>query len=314
MQSTHSVKMIDLVFLAYNKFDETIKRCLDSLKDNELHGFSVSIVDNGSTDGTSRDLDAYTITRNLSTPFHIKENCGYACGMNKGASLGNGEWIVLISSDIIFFPNSLKRMKSFLASTESDIVGFATNNAGTGQKIINTLDPLDATEIADQIHSAPTNLEIPIYRADFFCVAIKRYCWEKLNGLDTKFGKGYYEDFDFSMRARYSDFKICMTDDVFIGHQGSATLKEDPEQSNLIKKNKAIFLDRHPTAKLLSDRQENLDILSFYSDRLLATNSNAIAHRINLRLAYAYDNMPKSFFKRIIYQAKIKALMKKLDT
>ena len=58
----------------------------------------------------------------------------------------------------------------------------------------------------------------PSKRLDFFCVAIRKEVYDRLDGLDERFGIGYYEDVDFSIRANRMKIKMMFAEDCFIYH------------------------------------------------------------------------------------------------
>jgi len=307
---------ISLILLTFNKFKETTKPCLDSLIQHGINGFELVIVNNLSEDNTRTQLNNYCKKNNLPTPLQPTENLGFSGGMNLGVSASSGDWIVLINSDTIFFENSLVSLKKVLENSSNDIVGMLTNAAGTAQEITKPNSKEELTAIASKIHSNYTGLEIPIYRADFFCVAIRRSCWNELNGLDEIYGKCYYEDLDFSERAKLLGHKVSMTEDVFIAHTGGASFEgNDPSQKKLIAKNKKIYTERFPTSELINNRDDNLKALAFYLAYLKdKIPTLAIELRIQLRLQRALQNTPRSLIKHIKYRLKVSRIIKELST
>jgi GT2 family glycosyltransferase len=306
--------IISLIVLAYNHFEKTTKKCLQGLDQYKYDDVELTIVDNNSTDGSREILLDFCKSANYPMPVLSHRNLGFSGGMNLGATHSSGTWLVLVNSDTIFFGNSLKQLRNVLLNSKEHIVGFLTNAAGTAQEIIKTNDISEAEKEAAEIHSKSTGLEIPLYRADFFCVAIRRSCWEKLGGLDESFGRGYYEDVDFCLRAKQEGFTIAMSEDVFIGHTGSASFKHDPSQRDLIKRNKNLLLSRHPNALFLHNRDDNLAALKHYIT-IIADKpvSAAILHRVTLRISRAETNTPKSLIKKVIYIIRLNKIKKVLN-
>jgi GT2 family glycosyltransferase len=312
--SQGTVMTISLIILSFNNFESTTYRCITSLGQPDFDEFTITVVDNKSNDGSREKLISFLLSKNYPKPILSENNLGFSGGMNLGAFHTSGEWIVLINSDTVFFDNSLKQLRSVLLNSKEHIVGFLTNAAGTAQEIIKTNDISEAEKEAAEIHSKSTGLEIPLYRADFFCVAIRRSCWEKLGGLDESFGRGYYEDVDFCLRAKQEGFTIAMSEDVFIGHTGSASFKHDPSQRDLIKRNKNLLLSRHPNALFLHNRDDNLAALKHYIT-IIADKpvSAAILHRVTLRISRAETNTPKSLIKKVIYIIRLNKIKKVLN-
>lgn len=300
---------LSAVILGYGNFDETSKKCLDSLI-NEAKENNVALlaVDNGSPDDSAVKLTNYQINHPSLQIQINSDNLGFGGGMNHAVSCLDSEWFLLINSDIIFPPQSLSRLINSLRNCPSEfgIVAPLTNNAGNEQCIhVPGFSTENIIQNASAIIDNPSGIMIPAYRADFCCVAIKSELWRKLNGLDNQFGKGYYEDFDFSLRAREIGYQCAVSEDSFVYHHGSLSFKANPAQKALIQKNKSIFLSRHPQAKLPHQRECNLSAINFY---IIQEPTSAIQIRLNFRLELMKKIMPKSFFKKLLWRKKIKTI------
>jgi GT2 family glycosyltransferase len=306
---------IDIILLCYGKFATTTKPCLDSLlADCNDPNFRLTIVDNGSYDNSANELREYLRHyAHVRTQF-LDENIGFAGGMNYGVSLAEGEWLLLVSNDTIFTPGSLQSLYIALREQPTDVglVGPITNAAGNGQEypIRGTVnETLTAAKFVQQF---PCNALIPAYRLDFFCVAIRKSLWDQLHGFDTIYGKGYYEDTDFSMRAKSVGSRILICEDAFVYHIGGGTFSTDPNTRKLIKRNKKIFLKRHPFAILHSKRQSNLEALKEYV-RLHQENiwNEGLAIRANLRIKALLADMPRSPIKKWLWKRKVNKFLQK---
>ncbi len=300
---------LSAVILGYGNFDETSKKCLDSLI-NEAKENNVALlaVDNGSPDDSAVKLTNYQINHPSLQIQINSDNLGFSGGMNHAVSCLDSEWFLLINSDIIFPPQSLSRLINSLRNCPSEfgIVAPLTNNAGNEQCIhVPGFSTENIIQNASAIIDNPSGIMVPAYRADFCCVAIKSELWRKLNGLDNQFGKGYYEDFDFSLRAREIGYQCAVSEDSFVYHHGSLSFKANPAQKALIQKNKSIFLSRHPQAKLPHQRECNLSAINFY---ITQEPTSAIQIRLNFRLELMKKIMPKSFFKKLLWRKKIKTI------
>jgi GT2 family glycosyltransferase len=298
---------LSAVILGYGNFDETSKKCLDSLIDEaKENNMALLAVDNGSPDDSALKLTNYQKAHpSLEVQINL-ENLGFGGGMNHAINQLHTEWVLLVNSDIIFPPKSLSRLINSLRNcpNEFGIVAPLTNNAGNEQCIyIPGLSTENIIKNSSAIIDNPCGIMTPAYRADFCCVAIKTELWRKLNGLDNKYGKGYYEDFDFSLRAREIGYQCAVSEDSFVYHHGSLSFKANPTQKALIHKNKFILLGRHPEAKLHHQRECNWSAINFYATQ---KPTSAIQIRLNLRLELMKKIMPKSFFKKLGWQKKIK--------
>jgi len=299
------VPLISVVVLTYNQFEQTTRPCLDSLRPWYGDPYIEFIVyDNDSPDG-SREKTKKWCERFPAIKFvEGTTNLGYAGGMNAAAKFASGEWLYLVNNDTEFPAAALDALKHVLHTAEPEIgmIGPVTNSAGNGQRLY---DPSKTKQqwldLGAWLHQNPTNVLIPTYRCDFFCIAIRRSVWVQLNGLDTAFGPGYYEDFDFSLRLRQAGHEQSITEDVFIYHQGSATFCQSNRLKQLIRRNKKTLVQRHPKAKFLHARVCNLIVLKNppYSNE--TTENGPIRIRKQIRVDALKKDTPKSLLKRLFW-------------
>ena len=56
-----------------------------------------------------------------------------------------------------------------------------------------------------------------------FCLLMKRAVYDKIGGLDERFGLGFFDDDDLAERARRAGFELAVAHDLFVHHFGSRT-------------------------------------------------------------------------------------------
>jgi len=297
--------MISLIILGFNRFGTYTQPCLDSiLSAVDLSHFEVILVDNGSIDDSAEQARAYCRAHPSVLFYSSPTNLGFAGGMNLGVGLANGDWVVLVNNDTLFPAESLNRFQLTLENAPSDIgiIGPVTNAAGNGQKLnLGELTTAQILAFGEELAVNPTGLLFDTYRTDFFCVAIRRKMWDELSGLDTRFGRGYYEDFDFSLRARKMGWRQAITEDVFVAHIGSASFGEIPkEQKQLIKDNKSKLKSLHPDVRFEHQREGNLSILMQYMHYQESGEWLKSQHlRLERRLINLNQDYPRSLIKRL---------------
>jgi hypothetical protein len=111
------MKHLSIVVLNYNTRKVTLQT-LQSIKNSDLKGLNIEVilVDNGSSDDSITHLKAYKKT---SLPFQYKlielqENLGFAAGNNVGIRQAQGKYILLLNSDVILRPDTLKKQFTFM--------------------------------------------------------------------------------------------------------------------------------------------------------------------------------------------------------
>ena len=125
---------VSIILVNWNTRELTL-RCLDSLSDGAEPdvSYEVLVVDNGSTDGSARALEARTDIGRL---IVNDENRGYAEGVNQAYAAANGELLLLLNSDVVFPRSSLSTLVRFLRERD-DAAGVAPlylNPDGTPQQ------------------------------------------------------------------------------------------------------------------------------------------------------------------------------------
>ena len=75
-----------------------------------------------------------------------------------------------------------------------------------------------------------------------FCLLLKRELYDKIGGLDERFGIGFFDDDDLAERARRAGFELAVAHDLFVHHFGSRTFAGDGmDAENLLDENARRF-------------------------------------------------------------------------
>jgi N-acetylglucosaminyl-diphospho-decaprenol L-rhamnosyltransferase len=227
---------LDIIIVNWNA-GQQLRQCLDSIvsiKDDGFKIIRVVVVDNASTDGSVEGLDdqklPLTIIRN-------KENYGFAKGCNMGAWGSKADYLLFLNPDIRLYQNSLGKALVFMEQTKSlhiGIVGIQLvgENGGISRSCARFpslyrflskmlgLDRLFPFFFAGHFmtksdHS--TSREVDQVMAAFFLV--RRPLFEIMRGFDEQFFV-YFEDVDFSLRAKQAGWKTFYLTDVRAYHRG----------------------------------------------------------------------------------------------
>ncbi len=112
--------MISIVIPAYN-VKAYIDRCLDSVVNQTYRDLEVILVDDGSTDGTSKVCDIRGQQDSRITVVH-QENGGLSAARNTGLNYCHGEYVFFLDSDDYLEENAMEIMLKKAEETEADIV------------------------------------------------------------------------------------------------------------------------------------------------------------------------------------------------
>ena len=307
---------ISIIILSFNNYAETTGQCLDALAvDPDFSKWEIIVVDNASDANTQQQLgEAKRRYPEVSFVFNSR-NVGFAAGNNIGIKLATGDIVILLNSDAFPSPGMLGRLiEHFACGTQLGMAGPVTNAAGNEQCIYTKSDSMEGKISEGLRYASSGECETLIaYRLDFFCVAIPRHVIEQVGLLDEDFGRGYYEDLDYSLRVKVAGFKLGVAEDAFVYHRGSTSFgKMLDETKALLKRNKSLIVQKHGTGVIFQHvRQANLAMLSQYLCKNIAV-VKASGYRIANRLQQAQSGLPKSWFKRWRYLRSVAVVEKRL--
>jgi len=308
---------VSIVILSYNDYPGTTCLCLDSLsKDQEFNSWDIIVVDNAS-DASTRESLQQAQQQFPSVHFVLNErNLGYAAGNNIGIRMSTGEVVILLNSDTVVPVGMISRLAAhFVGNNKLGMVGPVTNAAGNEQAILATAESIEGKiEQGLRYANSGGKEQLVTYRMDFHCVAISREVIAKVGLLDEEFGRGYYEDFDYSLRVKQAGFDLRVAENVFVYHRGSASFGKLPlETKELMKRNKKRMIGKHGSRiAFLHLRDSNLAILAQYAE-MKKVGKELPEYRIQSRFDFAIKNQPKSWIKKWRYLNRVRKLAGNLN-
>jgi len=221
---------IDSVVITYNS-ELFIEGCLDSLLQS---GATVVVVDNGSSDGTVRVIRAKYPQVIL---IENGRNLGYSAAVNLGASATQSDVFVISNADVVYTPDSLHRLVSFVR--EHPDVGVAGPQLlfpdGTWQASYGDVPAI--SEVIKRIIGLtslhhwlrrllwPMRLDHLPKQVGFIrgaVMAIRRKAFDTLGGWDQTF-HFYAEDTDFCSRLDKAGWRVTFVPSVEVMHVGGAS-------------------------------------------------------------------------------------------
>ncbi|MFL6198293.1 MAG: glycosyltransferase [Thermoanaerobaculia bacterium] len=217
-----------LVILAWNKWPLT-RRCLETLRETDLTGAEVLVVDNGSTDETPQRLAEIPWVRTLTLPA----NLGFVRGNNAGIEAADPESdIVLLNNDMEFTQRDwLQRLRGCAHSApDIGVVGCRLIQPG-GRLLHAGTYILPDTMWGQQIGGLERDIgQYPGVRRVqgivFACAYIRRELIRAIGGLALDF-ESYFEDTDYCLRARQAGFDTAVCGDVTLVHDEHGSTRDD---------------------------------------------------------------------------------------
>ncbi len=99
---------VSVLIVTYNS-SATLEACLASLAGQDCDSMEVIIVENGSSDGTSRLLERVADGHQV---IHNPTNRGFAAAQNQAMARARGEWDLCLNPDAILSPDFISRLLS----------------------------------------------------------------------------------------------------------------------------------------------------------------------------------------------------------
>ena len=201
-----------IIIPVFNRPDE-VDELLQSLCGQTIKDFEVLIVEDGSVKPCKDVCDKYANILDLH--YYTKENSGPGQSRNYGAERAQGEWLIILDSDVVLPPDYLNAVdKGLLASPVSAFGGpDAAHPSFTPiQKAISY--SMTSFFTTGGIRGGKAKLDKFYPRS--FNMGIKREVYQQLGGFSKmRFG----EDIDFSYRIVEAGYKTSLIPDAWVWHK-----------------------------------------------------------------------------------------------
>jgi GT2 family glycosyltransferase len=230
----NSLPPINIIIPVF-KNRELTTRCLESVLASQLPGgTTITVVDDDSPEPKISEYCRALADEGRVELLKNDENLGFVVSVNRGFSAQPDSDVLLLNSDTEVANDWLVRLRA--CAYRGEDIGTVTpfSNSATICSYPNFPDAGPLPELwntvkLDQLFSSVNSgRHLPIPTAVGFCMFIKRRCLGQVGGFDEeKFGLGYGEECDFSLRAQAQGWQNVIAADVFVFHEGAASFSED---------------------------------------------------------------------------------------
>jgi GT2 family glycosyltransferase len=230
---------LDIIIVNWNG-GQLLRRCLDSIwsaQKTSLNLERVVVVDNGSVDGSADGLQSPGPPLCL---ISNKNNRGFAAGCNQGAAGSHADYLLFLNPDTRLHATTLTRPLEFMEEPKSETVGICgvrhvDESGGTTTSCarfpslsiflwkMTGLAPLFPNAFPNHLmtrEECSRSREVDQVIGAYFLV--RRALFEVLNGFDERFFV-YFEEVDFSLRAKRRGYASYYLADVSIYHRGGGS-------------------------------------------------------------------------------------------
>jgi GT2 family glycosyltransferase len=226
---------VSVIVVTRNTRDLTLAAVRSALEQRDGLAVEVTIVDNGSTDGTGGALlKSFPDVGCLRS----EKNLGFSKAVNQAAQDCSGEFLLLLNSDAVLRSGALVTAVEWMRSDpRCGVVGAQLLNAdGSRQNSIANFPTL-ATELLnksllrrmlphrypgkERIFASPVEVETVIGAF----MMIRRELWDLLGGLDERFFF-FVEETDFCFQARRAGWSTMHLPQVLVTHGSGQSAKQ----------------------------------------------------------------------------------------
>ncbi len=237
---------ISIVLVFYNQAHLSLL-CMQSIVENADKSYEVIIVDNKSSDDTSRLLERIDNAKILRN----ETNVGFVHAVNQAAAAATGEHLLLLNNDALLEDATL--------STALDTLRTANDIGAVGAKI----KLLDGTmqEAGSIIWNDgacagygrgedPLAYQFMMRRDVDYCsgafLLMKTALFRELGCFDEDFAPAYYEESDFCIRLHKAGYRVVYEPNAQITHYEFASTGGITGASKLQQEHRDVLCGKHP--------------------------------------------------------------------
>ena len=202
-----------IIVPVYNRPDE-VDELLESLTKQTLKDFEVIIVEDGSIKPCKDVCEKYANILDLH--YYAKENSGPGQSRNYGAERSNGEWLIILDSDVVLPEGYLEAVEKSLASSTSIAAWGGPDAAHPSFTPVQKAISYSMTSFFTTGGIRGGKAKLDKFYPRSFNMGICRDVYLKLEGF-TKMRFG--EDIDFSYRIVEAGYMPRLFPDAWVWHK-----------------------------------------------------------------------------------------------
>jgi len=285
--------LVSIIVFATRK--DKIKRCLKSIKKNTMNTYEVIVLVDDDSSGYERlikkiykegnfyrilntglsikDVEGISVLNNSNLDKDVRVRIGFASSINKGISEASGEYIVVMTDDVVVSDGWLSGMLKCLNGLESSgFVGPMSNDAEKGQRIegfeFKSIEHMN--QFAREFMQKNKSRKIIKRKVDGFCMLFRRDLIDRIGLFDEQNFSGTYHfvDEDMCLRAVLEGYTNAIAGDVFVYRNQETNAEYIKSLNRIISDNRKMFSIKWSDAEELSPKWR----------KLLTANALSAAH------------------------------------
>lgn len=233
--------LFSIIIPVFNRPQE-IQELLESLALQEFRDFEVVVVEDGSAirsesicQGFASEMEVY---------YFFQRNTGQGFARNFGMSQANGEFFVILDSDVILPSQYLAVLQKAILARQLDAFGGPDAAASDFSDLQKAMDfAMTSFWTTGGIRG---KLKDPSkYQARGFNMGVSRRVFEEIGGfVDPNQG----EDIEWSIRVKKAGYRLELVEEAFVYHKRKNTLMSFAKQAFSFGRNRVNVSRYHPEA------------------------------------------------------------------
>jgi len=269
----------DVIIPVYNA-PEWVKLCVQSLvaqtPDDCLN--QIILIDDASNAFTRNQLNDLARDHNKVVLVRNEENSGFIKSINRGLSLTEAPYILLLNSDCLITKNTIPKLIAH--AMQQDSVGLVSPVSNHSPVVSLEMFPgysfIDMNDLVERLFPC---ISFPACTIVGNCLLITRICFEQTGLFDICWGRGYGEETDYQFRAMQKGFEARIAIDTYVYHKSQASFAEDPELAVLREKQYQLFMGKWGKEYLaLSEQYAINDPIAFMRETIKEYLQNSGYH------------------------------------
>jgi GT2 family glycosyltransferase len=236
--------LVSVVVPTYQAHD-LLAACLESLARQTYRQVEVLVVDGGSTDGTAE------LARSLPGVELVDQpgNPGFAHASNRGADVARGELLLFLNNDTTLEPDAIAQLVRIARDHPARLAAVtAMVRRGDIRSVVESVGNVlgfhgfGSGVFAGYVDCGQFDRSRELFSAPFTAVLIPRDAWHTVGPLDERY-RYYYEDIDWSMRARMTGMRVWAAPHALVYHEGSASTLARPSafKEVMVRRNRLLW-------------------------------------------------------------------------
>jgi len=237
-----------VVLVLFNRSELTFA-CLRSILECRSESIEVIIVDNASTDDTSKLLVRVRGARIIRNT----ENLHFLLAANQAAREARGEHILFLNNDAQLLPGAIRNaIRTLTSSSDIGAVGGKIVLLGGTLQEAGSIVWQDGSCLGYGRGDDPLAPEYMFRRDVDYCsgafLLTPRRIWEEMGGFDEAFKPAYYEEADYCLRLWERGLRVVYEPDALIVHYEFGSSKSPARAISLQTAHQHTFVAHHVNA------------------------------------------------------------------